>query len=150
MGESQTVGGSRGGAGSSVMLLERLRLGLSTVSHHPSLDPHSTARAPETPRPSSLLPIGESRWELLAVSRSFWGADGADPPLWWVNQRKRAEQKKGKKQPGLACCECISWAAALRCASVCTGFCRREGDVGPDGGRWVLKPANTLLKRFLK
>ena len=52
----------------------------------------------------------------------------------WSGGKQQSEDRRKKKRPGSVCCECISWAAALRCASVCAGFCRREGGLGPDWG----------------
>lgn len=59
------------------------------------------------------------------TSRSFWlcheVSEGQMVPIhpsneWTKGKEQSKKGKKKKKQPGLVCCECISWVAALRCA----------------------------------
>lgn len=99
----------------------------------------------------SVPPLSCSQKE---AGRSFWLCHKVfegkiQIPVPMNSPKKSCGAKKGKK-PGLVCCECISWAAALRCASVFAGFCRREGGVGPDRGYWVLKPAKNTSQKRLK
>lgn len=86
-------------------------------------------------------PLCCCRRELLALSESFWGA--------MKGPEENSRGKKRRKQPGLVRCECISWAAALRCASLCW-LLQEGGCFRPRLRCWVLKPANTPLKINLR
>lgn len=134
-GSGRGLGGWEGGFGDAAGASPSSSLCLFTGSHHPSPDPQRSLSSQNSLSPPLCWCQRKKLQELLGSVRKFQRGRRcrSTPPMNGAEENSRA-RTGGKKRPGSVCCECISWAAALRCASVCAGFCRREGGLGPDWG----------------